>query len=586
MRVGSWTLWTTVVAILAEAVMAIHFWRTRDRFRGGRWFVVALTMAMLAAVCFLGQLLAAGRAGAVFWSQATGIAGLGALFGIFGFAVTYTHREWVLRSRWFAGLAGALVAVFLLRLTNDLPGWPGVHQLWAVDARTTTRGGYRLVDVTAGPLWAAYTAVVVVMLLVLIALVVEFTFRPSQRLYRRRNTVVALGVATPAVAAIAGQTVAAGFELTVPGVAVSLVLIGAALSRFGALEAVPIARTGIVDEIDGGVVVFDDRERVVDVTTRAREILDCPDESLGAPLSTLLDGRFADLNAGSDDLPARLDGRTFALAGDAHGEGREDGNGPRYVETRVSTLTDRSGNRLSRALLLYDVTERVERERELEQKNEFLDEFASVVSHDIATPLGIVQNKARLVELTGDPDHAEDIHEAAERVQALVDELRLLAGQGSGVSETAPVDLDTAAEAAWHPIDAPAARLVVESTPTVAANRQLFVQALRNLFENAVTHGTPDRHDDGAVESAVSDDLTVRVGALADGFFVADDGRGIPATDRDRVFEQGFTTAAEGSGLGLAVVRLVADAHDWSVTVTDSDDGGARFEFTGVRDEA
>ena len=152
--------------------MAIHFWRTRDRFRGGRWFVVALTMAMLAAVCFLGQLLAAGRAGAVFWSQATGIAGLGALFGIFGFAVTYTHREWVLRSRWFAGLAGALVAVFLLRLTNDLPGWPGVHQLWAVDARTTTRGGYRLVDVTAGPLWAAYTAVVVVMLLVLIALVV------------------------------------------------------------------------------------------------------------------------------------------------------------------------------------------------------------------------------------------------------------------------------------------------------------------------------------------------------------------------------------------------------------------------------
>ena len=93
-------------------------------------------------------------------------------------------------------------------------------------------------------------------------------------------------------------------------------------------------------------------------------------------------------------------------------------------------------------------------------------------------------------------------------------------------------------------------------------------QLLENLFRNAVDHA--------------GEDVTVTVGDLDDEFYVADDGPGISDDERDRVFEDGYSTVEEGAGLGLAIVAGIAEAHGWSVTVTESEDGGARFEVTGV----
>jgi signal transduction histidine kinase len=76
--------------------------------------------------------------------------------------------------------------------------------------------------------------------------------------------------------------------------------------------------------------------------------------------------------------------------------------------------------------------------------------------------------------------------------------------------------------------------------------------------------------------------LTVRVGDLGDGFYVADDGTGLPAGERGRLFEAGYSTADDRAGFGLAIVERIVDAHGWDVDVTDADGGGARFEITGV----
>jgi hypothetical protein len=66
------------------------------------------------------------------------------------------------------------------------------------------------------------------------------------------------------------------------------------------------------------------------------------------------------------------------------------------------------------------------------------------------------------------------------------------------------------------------------------------------------------------------------------GFYVADDGVGIPDDARDVVFDAGYSSASDRMGLGLRIVEQVAQAHDWTVHVTESDAGGARFEFTAV----
>lgn len=78
---------------------------------------------------------------------------------------------------------------------------------------------------------------------------------------------------------------------------------------------------------------------------------------------------------------------------------------------------------------------------------------------------------------------------------------------------------------------------------------------------------------------------TVDTGAMTlepTGFWVADDGPGIPDADRESVLEEGFTTASSGTGCGLAIVREIAEGHGWSVGVEESDAGGARFVFGGV----
>jgi signal transduction histidine kinase len=102
---------------------------------------------------------------------------------------------------------------------------------------------------------------------------------------------------------------------------------------------------------------------------------------------------------------------------------------------------------------------------------------------------------------------------------------------------------------------------------TVVGDESRVRQLFENLFRNAIEHA--------------GEDVTVTVGVLdnGDGFYIADDGPGIPDEDRDRVFDSGYTTIEDGSGLGLVTVQRIVDAHNWSVTVTDSNDGGARFEI-------
>ena len=79
--------------------------------------------------------------------------------------------------------------------------------------------------------------------------------------------------------------------------------------------------------------------------------------------------------------------------------------------------------------------------------------------------------------------------------------------------------------------------------------------------------------------------MTVTVGDLPDGFYIEDDGPGIPQADREEVFAAGYSTASAGTGFGLSIVNRVAQAHGWDVRVTDGSDGGARFEITGVDGE-
>ena len=246
----------------------------------------------------------------------------------------------------------------------------------------------------------------------------------------------------------------------------------------------------------------------------------------------------------------------------------------RTIPARVSAapIRNRDDDIVGTVSIIADITEQKTRQRRLERQNERLEEFASLVSHDLRNPLQVAAGHLHLArETDGDAAaHISDAEDALDRMETLIDDTLALARQGRDIGETEPTALARLAERAWANVANDGGRLDVVDPPTVDCDPDRVVELLENLMHNAITHGQP----------ADGDTVTVSVGAIESGFYVADDGPGIPAERREKVFDSGFTTAADGTGFGLDIVQTIADAHGWRVTVTESESGGARFEFS------
>jgi PAS domain S-box-containing protein len=241
------------------------------------------------------------------------------------------------------------------------------------------------------------------------------------------------------------------------------------------------------------------------------------------------------------------------------------GEGARFWQTKLAPVANNGA--VTRLIgITRDVTERVERERQVRQQNERLDEFASVVSHDLRNPLNVAHGRATLLAEQTESDHLDPLLGALDRMEAIIEDTLTLARQGDTIRETEPVSLTDLAGKGWATVDTGDATIEIVDETTFRGDPERLRRVFENLFRNAVDHG--------------GDGVTVRVGCHTDdGVYVEDDGPGIPADERDRVFEPGHSSAADGTGFGLTIVKRIVAAHGWTVSVTEGADGGARFEF-------
>jgi len=315
---------------------------------------------------------------------------------------------------------------------------------------------------------------------------------------------------------------------------------------------------------NGIVTLFDEDHRYTVAAGEAFEYLDLdPADVEGrTPTEVWNDEAVAETIEGTID--AALDGAEESV--EVTYAGRE------WVVYAVPV--DREDGAITSGMTMaLDITERKERERRLER-------FASVISHGLRNPLEIAQIYLEMARDGGDPDDFEQIERALDRMETIVRNLLATTRGGQAVAATEAVGLDAIAGEAWRTVETPDATLVVEEgAGSVLADADQLTTALENLFRNATEYGSPDAgSSDGAAENGV----TVRIGATDDGFYVEDDGPGIPPAKRDEVFEYGYTSGS-GTGIGLAVVRDIAEVHGWTVAATEGADGGARFEIRGVR---
>ena len=321
-------------------------------------------------------------------------------------------------------------------------------------------------------------------------------------------------------------------------------------------------------------------------------------------------------------------------------ESAKTGNGKQiYTSTTKAPRYDSNGDIVGLVGVTLEITDRVRYRKELERHNERLEEFAEVLTHDLRNPVNVAQGYIDVLQDGYDPDAVDACDRALGRIGRLIDEIREFVLQGRTVDSPKPVDLQAVARRAWESVDTGDADLAIDADQRIQADPERLQRLFENLFRNAVDHGSTnprsqapenngrreatsepsvadapeDAVDHGSTSprsqapedavdrewatprSRVSEDssdrdtdddspLTVRLEWTGNGFAVVDDGAGLPETetDTDLLFERGYTTAATGTGFGLAIVRDIAEAHGWEVSATTGADGGARFEFDDV----
>ena len=237
----------------------------------------------------------------------------------------------------------------------------------------------------------------------------------------------------------------------------------------------------------------------------------------------------------------------------------------RFWQTKIAPVV--SGGEVTRLVgVTRNVTDRVERERQLRQQNERLDEFASVISHDLRNPLGVAQGRATILAEQIESEHLDVLLGNLTRMESIVEDTLTLARQGNTISDTESINLTDIVGKCWANIDTDEAAIEIVDETTFQADPDRLQHVFENLFRNATEHG-------GA-------DVTVRVGSHDHGgIYVEDDGPGIPVEKRDEVLEPGYSSACGGTGFGLTIVKRIVEAHGWALSITDGTDGGARFEI-------
>lgn len=210
--------------------------------------------------------------------------------------------------------------------------------------------------------------------------------------------------------------------------------------------------------------------------------------------------------------------------------------------------------------ILSDVTE-------LQKKTFRLEKLASVLNHDLRNPAQVAE--MRLDGLWQDHPESRDEIEACQRaitrINELTEKLVTIARTGQGM-EVEDVMLASCAREAWTHVETADKKLILEDVDSlsVTADEDLLLELFENLYRNSVEHG--------------GETVSVTVGKTGDGFYVEDDGPGIPPEERDDVLRLGYSNNPQGNGLGLGIVKEIIEEHGWNVTLTDGREGGARID--------
>ncbi|WP_324665032.1 histidine kinase N-terminal 7TM domain-containing protein [Haloarcula sediminis] len=564
---------------LALGIAAVT-WQQRET-RGARTYTLLMATVAVWSTLYVGQLLVSTVAGKRPWFVARHA--MSPLFAIafWVFAARYTDRTDLLDRRLLVPIVAVGLALVGLILIN-----PG--ELYWSTLALDPMGPLLLLELTLGPLFwlnCVYIFGVVAAAHVVIVSVWKRTFASYRPQLLVMAAVGAIGFVLAGLflsehtALLPALNPWPNVQLITYGAAIAALPIGWSYVNDCFFDIQPLARQAVVDSMDDAVYIADCEGTIRYTNPSGNRLLGRPPDA-DAPTDPVAEAFAA--------RPTLLSCYEQSVAGEPVDDDilacEIDGE-QRFYDISVSTITNSFGEPAGVVVVGRDITEERRqrgqlqvRTAQLERQNERLDQFGQYVSHDLRNPIQVASGYVELVRETEDLSRLDDVDRAIRRMGEMVEDLRELTTVDRDSLDIERVNIARAAHTAWAHVDTDGTALRVPDNDIILADTDYLLHVFENLFRNSIDHGRPDDGD------AIGDGggLTVTVGPLANGFFVADDGVGIPPEERDSVLDHGYSTADDGTGLGMSIVRTIADAHEWSVTVTESDSGGARFEFRNV----
>ncbi|MFB6084053.1 MAG: histidine kinase N-terminal 7TM domain-containing protein [Halorientalis sp.] len=564
--VGLWAVYVGMLVVTVATQSVVGYWvytRQWDR-DGATWFLLMLGTGLLWAAGMLVFLLPVGRLGRRIGYLMGAFSAILTVGAFVVFVSKYTGND-LHRTRAVRGLFGAAVVAYLVLAPTN-----GTHHLLFADFEMVAEP-FRYLAVDRGPAFAAIVVLIHLPAAYGVYLMVEHLLATRRKSGVQLATFIvgALSIMVLDAASQYTSLFPARFSHAAFGLFPFYLLTAVSLFRFGLLDVKPVARNTVIENLRDPVVVVDDRQRVVDYNEAATYVW--PDIAERVP------GAFESVCPTlAEAVAVPPDGADTTEQLSLTYDGRD-----RHYSVTVSAVAKGDDAETGwYSILLRDITE-LERSRwQLEKQNERLDQVASTISHDLRNPINVAAGRLELVNARLDGldiddetreqfrEDIESVENATERMEDIIDDVLTIAREGKTVEETEPVGLEGAARDAWENVETGDAALTVADDRQLRADRSKLLTIFENVFRNAIDHGPAD--------------VTVEVGATADGFYVADDGPGIPAEHADDVFEYGYTTADEGTGLGLSIVRTMAESHGWTVALDREYDRGARFVFGNV----
>ncbi|SFS98308.1 response regulator [Halostagnicola kamekurae] len=327
--------------------------------------------------------------------------------------------------------------------------------------------------------------------------------------------------------------------------------------------------TRVLNLNPSAIIVLDECGEIVRANERAETILDLPESEITSRSFDDAEWDVVDEDGCSiskDALPfGRVRESGESVYEIQHGIRRADGDVV-WVSINAAPLWDEHDEIQYVVTVVSDITSRKRKNQSLNATIIQLEGFGNVLSHDLGNIHQIAHGRLELARDTGEQEHFEAVEESIDRAEGMLDELTTAMQAGSIVEEVATVAVDDVFDRAWQSQATADATREVEEGIRIEANEMALQRMFENLVRNAFEHG--------------DNTATVRVGSLADGFYVEDDGPGIPKDERENVFEPGYTTKKGGTGTGLVSIQQIALAHGWDTEIRDGSDGGARFNFT------